>query len=510
VRISEGVIWYGRAPLPGVRDRLVLRGARIVEVQAPRAFVDKELSDAGFVVLNYANDETIAHLPDAKLIRRFIDHGLHLAIVCPNALKATVIATVLTPVDSTFSWNDERYVRFIPDFGGVNFDFFIAHRRETPWHNSTITKTSDFESLTESEEILLRRAFQEALEIRLTEVQRGFSGSRVFMAYEKEQRNSVGHWTQPRLVKIGARGSVVREVAAMEKVSPFVPFELRPNLLVAIEGTSRALYTADFVDMSETLLKAAREGRAEAALSNFFNRIMRVWRDCAWEYPLSTKSLAQEAEDLKMFSVDQIKPEYLESQSFVECGYDVNRLWNRLKTIRLPHRVATIHADLHGDNVRIRGDDAILIDLGSLRGTDAVGEGAPICFDVAMLEVALAFQCHGGDGNTGFNQREWSKEISDYYELDRIQSASRRDSDRLSSWMHGPLQRIRAFGIYEQSFPYEYAVALAIGMWRWCKFPVSQLGDVDHGRRVVALKTGARLIEQIMKRHSEHHPESLP
>lgn len=68
--------------------------------------------------------------------------------------------------------------------------------------------------------------------------------------------------------------------------------------------------------------------------------------------------------------------------------------------------------------------------------------------------------------------------------------------------MFGCLQRIRAFGIYEQSHEYEYSIALVITLWRWCKFPPLSKGGADKGRRVVALELGAKIVQQIAERES--------
>jgi hypothetical protein len=283
----------------------------------------------------------------------------------------------------------------------------------------------------------------------------------------------------------------------MKAASPFVPFELRPNLDVHVEGFKKSIFVADFVDKSESMFEAARAGRAETAISNLFNRTLHRWRDRAWQCPKSSESLAKAAERLQMISPADIGEEYRKSERIQNQGIDAYSLWKILEEICFPHRSATIHGDLHGDNVRVRGDNAILIDLGSVKGADA---GAPICFDVAMLEVALMFTCSEDENiHEPFEQAGWENEIRPFYQLDAILSTPKRDSaPKPGSWRFDCLQRVRAFGIYDQSDPHEYAIALVIAMWRWCKF--RPLSNADKGRRVVALAIGAELIGQIDKR----------
>jgi hypothetical protein len=279
-----------------------------------------------------------------------------------------------------------------------------------------------------------------------------------------------------------------------------VPFELRPNLEVFIEGFRKALYVADFVDRSDSMLDAARGGRAEAAISNLFNRTLHRWRDRARQCQMSHGSLVDAAERLGVVQPSSIRKEYLESGRIQQLQIDVAALWKQLSVHQFAYRAATIHGDLHGENVRVRGDDAILIDLGAVKGDTSPGKGAPLCFDVAMLEVALVFAYRGKeDGPDEFEEKEWENEIRPFYQLDAILSSPSIDSaPKPDSWRFGCLQRIRAFGIYEQSDAYEYAIALVVALWRWCKF--SSKGPADKGRRVVALKLGSEIVSQIARR----------
>jgi hypothetical protein len=180
-------------------------------------------------------------------------------------------------------------------------------------------------------------------------------------------------------------------------------------------------------------------------------------------------------------------------------------LWEELAKYSFEYRAATIHGDLHGENVRVRGDDAILIDLGAVKGNTAPGQGAPLCFDVAILEVALIFAYRGeADGKDEFEQAKWESETRPFYELDAIlRSPSIDSAPDPESRMFGCLKRIRAFGIYEQSHEYEYSIALVIALWRWCRFPpFPHSKAADKGRRVVALELGAKIIQQIAERES--------
>ena len=499
------VLWYGTLPDIGVRERLEQRGIRIDELGGNVGPVALgQLASATAVVFHHSVDGVEKEFAGYKNIKEFINHGLRIFIVCNPSAEERILREHLVPESNEYPWSEG--VRFIPDFKGVNFDYFVHLPSRRRWR-SQYNLPAMLEDLTGEERILLGRAFPNAADLKLKEITPGFSKARVFMVHEKRHDSSLSHWTQPKLVKIGRRKALLREVDAMKQVSPYVPFELRPNYEAHAAGFTKALYVADFVDKSESLLHVAHDGRAEGALSTLFFRTLGVWRDCASQRPASNESLAAAAERLGMITVGSIESAYRESSDFTERKIDLEALWAQAKEIRFDHRVATIHGDLHGENVRVRGEDAIIIDLGEIKGTGQEGAGAPLCFDAAMLDVALAFQCVNVPGKPNdlddFKQSEWTEEIQSYYNFKSLTSGPPRSEKYLGGWLHGCLQRIRAFATYDKSDPFEYPIAVAIALWRWCKFPpVSEYRSMDRGRRVRALILGAAILRDAIEEHS--------
>jgi hypothetical protein len=501
VTFPKSLLWYGRPPLPGLREKLQTRGFTLLEDPEDATITNPLLGVSSIAVLNHGVDDVDIELAGYKHLPTFINHGLLILVLVANRDDIPRIReTHLKRVDSAFPWDEA--VTFLSDLTRVNFDNITTYQPGPRWKGRLIAELGTVEKLTPEERLLVDRAFQKAEEVHVRELKRGFTESRVFMAYEKRLESSIAHWTQPRLVKIGLRKTLADEVGAMKVVSPFVPFELRPNLEIHVEGFRKSVYVADFVDKAESMLDVARAGRAETAISNLFNRTLQRWRDRAWQCEKSREPLALAAQRLGMISPGDICKEYLESERIQTLGVDLHGLWKVLTDISFEHRAASIHGDLHGDNVRVRGDDAILIDLGSVKGTDDPGKGAPLCFDVAMLEVALVFTCTDDEHKLDFQQPDWEEEIKPFYQLEAILSTPGRvNVPKLGSWLFGCLQRVRAFGIYDQSDPYEYAVALVIAMWRWCKFPPASAAD--KGRRVVALEIGTQIIGEIQKKRGK-------
>lgn len=496
------ILWYGRSPLAGIRYRLERRGFFIVENPEREKIDNCLLAVTHIVVIDQAGGSAGGAFSNFDLFSEFIDHAIRVLVI--GADRVSILENHLRKIDKDYPWDDA--VLFLSDLKDTNFDNILEAPSEQRWQGFLIKQIGKFEKLTSEDLRLVARAFPKAEEVHLRKISDGLSGSRVFMAHEKrrDKETSIAHWTQPRLLKVGSRSSMSKEVGAMKAVAPFVPFELRPNLEVHVEGFKRAIYVADFVDKSDSMLDAARAGRAEAAISNLFNRTLHRWRDRARQCSMVTGSLVGAAERLGVLTFSSIQMEYLQTERVQQLRLDFKALWDDLSNHTFAYRAATIHGDLHGENVRVRGDDAILIDLGAVKGDTTPGQGAPLCFDVAILEVALMFAYRGEvDGKDEFEQNEWEAQTRPFYDLDAIlRSPSIDSAPDPDSWIFGCLQRIRAFGIYEQSHEYEYPIALVIALWRWCKFPPLSKGGADKGRRVVALELGAQIIQQITEREN--------
>jgi hypothetical protein len=498
---TNKLIWYGKHPRPGDIERLQRRGYEILFTPEDKAIQNSLLATTKIAVFSHENDVLLEkeyrHLP------KMINHGVRVIFLANRGVQQEIekyLSTNLRCDDETFPWAEKMI--FMLNLVDTNFDNFIDVPDVPRWSGKKIAEGELDQKLTSDERLLMDRAFPTAQEIHVTKIPSGMSGSDVYMVFEDRLESSIAHWAQPRLVKIGPRKALATEVGNMKAVSPFVPFELRPNLDLYIEGFEKALFVADFVENSESLLEVARAGRAETAISNLFNRTLHRWRNRAWRQGDATEgSLAVAAERLGLTAPDKIHKDHLQTEKFERLNLDPHELWEFLKTVKFKHRVASIHGDLHGDNVRVRGDDAILIDFGSVMGKE--GCWAPLCFDVAMLEVALVFTCSKKDNaeaNDLFEDPKWEAEIRPYYQLNSISRTPERGTlPKPTSWIFGCLQRIRAFGIYDQNDSKEYAIALAIAMWRFCKWSTPADSQRQRGRRVVALSIGAEIIDQLRR-----------
>ena len=97
------------------------------------------------------------------------------------------------------------------------------------------------------------------------------------------------------------------------------------------------------------------------------------------------KPVAKVLEHAKFCSPSRIKTSYLEYAKSRGVRATPDQLWTALSSLDQTYRVAPMHGDLHGENVRVRNGNAILIDFAS------VAPG-PLTADLAALESWLAFE----------------------------------------------------------------------------------------------------------------------
>jgi hypothetical protein len=161
----------------------------------------------------------------------------------------------------------------------------------------------------------------------------------------------------------------------------FIPFGLRPNIHQIIRGTERSLLVGNFVDRSESLWDRARRNLAARAVTSLFDETLGCWRDQAFARGLIEGSVADAMYDAEMCRPQDIRPLYPESAQRYGISVGPDEVWKQLTTLRQHYRLAPAHGDLHGENVRVKNEQAILIDLAS------VLRQAPLTADLATLET---------------------------------------------------------------------------------------------------------------------------
>ena len=112
-----------------------------------------------------------------------------------------------------------------------------------------------------------------------------------------------------------------------------------------------------------------------------------------------------------------------------------------------------IHGDLHADNIRVRGSDAILIDFCSAR----VG---PLLADPAALEVSLAIRAPSN--NEYFNHNAWIRTMDSLFSQDALRMPPAiYDPTEQYAWIASCIRQIRLHALPMQRKKGQYAHVLA-------------------------------------------------
>lgn len=158
-------------------------------------------------------------------------------------------------------------------------------------------------------------------------------------------------------------------------------------------------------------------------------------------------------------------------------------LWRRLISApRQSWQECVMHGDMHGDNVRVRKDDAIVIDF-------AQADKGPACADAASLEVWLAFQAEG------LAVKQWQSWVENLYRPNVIDTMLEGAGADQGCWIHGCLSKIRQIARSCVLGHDEYKRVLAVFLLRHASFEASQSdAEADEFRRCFAYWLANRLV----------------
>ena len=145
-----------------------------------------------------------------------------------------------------------------------------------------------------------------------------------------------------------------------------------------------------------------------------------------------------------------------------------------------------MHGDMHGDNVRVRKDDAIVIDF-------AQADKGPACADAASLEVWLAFQ------SGGLEVKQWQAWVENLYRPEVIDSMLEGSAAEKGCWIHGCLSKIRCIGRSCVLGHDEYKRVLAVFLLRHASFEANPSdAEADEFSRCFAYWLANRLVISIV------------
>ena len=341
---------------------------------------------------------------------------------------------------------------------------------------------------------LLERAFHDCTSVFLDPIAPGFSGADTFIVKATLIDSLAGPEPRPFFAKLGGSDELQKEMQAFRVYAEHhVPWYLRPNFVSerTTYGVEHGILVGTFVQNSYSLAEAVRTPNGARHINSLFGETLAGLRQ-----QMQTTATASEQRSvvsaLKAFCKREKVPPQRWKDAAEKFGgelIDADALWWRLLDLpKREWRSSAIHGDLHGENVRVRKEDAIVIDF-------AHACTGPACADLAHLEVSLAF-----DTSTDDQQGDdWRRVVAGLYEPDAI-SASLTPGALVqgSTWIHEAVAEIRALvpaSIVDRD---EYKRVLAVYLLRQASYPASKkCPEHDEYRRTFAYWLACRLTESL-------------
>lgn len=297
---------------------------------------------------------------------------------------------------------------------------------------------------------LVRRAFVDHERIDLKRLSGGYSGAVTFRV--QAQRN--GGKPIPYFMKIGPRNDILAEFTGyLIGVEPFIPFYLVPPLVKenCCLGARSGLILEHYVTESESLLACAEGGRALSAIACLFSKTLN-----AWHRPTQTRALKDFLEPKFPSTPDREITRAAESLGCPRPLTELRRIFD-YPTMNTEVPYGWIHGDLHASNVRVRGSDAVIIDMEK----HCVG---PLLWDPACLEASLLIDGFSGDNREG---EAWLSAIWPCFRDDLFNFWSTAHLADDSSWFHLTINQIRLYVYTMQRNTCEYLAVLATALlWK--------------------------------------------
>ncbi|NEV00094.1 phosphotransferase [Bradyrhizobium uaiense] len=369
--------------------------------------------------------------------------------------------------------------------------------------------------------ILLKRAFWNCSELRLTLLDGGMSGAPVFKAYASAeaglvQRGSTGAYPHLFFVKIGPRKKIIDEYDKYcGHIFEYVPFHLGPRLRRdrCNLGSTLGILVGDFVDGSESLITCARGGRCGHAIANLFDKTLGGWRK--QDYVDDKRTLSAFLEEKwqvegqsQLIELPAVRIPLTQNLCADTNIEPLKEIFDELA--KTAPKVAPAHGDMHATNVLVRHGDAILIDFEKLE------QHYPLTYDPASLEGGLLVEGFIEDLKKGkLTLTELVQLIEPLYEESALQSGQTtfcRPGDP-AEWFYNAVNQIRTLSWSAEQQPGQYALTLALCLIRKGCNPHADLQvNEPNMSRAIAFFFGQKILRSMAKakarRPSKHKHQS--
>lgn len=451
--LRRTVIWFGDAPAAETERAFTERMLILSHASAPITAATWASATGAVFALPVGDDGRDFESQWGAALREALLHGLRVIFLTDLEQIPAILQRVrhMTP-DPDVRLRDHE--KDIPET--------IARYDVGPSWSGTVEVEGD-QKLNEEEKLLVRRAFGDCLSVKLIAQTEGRS-ARVFCGYARLKDSRAGPMPLPFFVKLDKRHKIERELTNYRECTTlFIPFNQRPNLdpqRCAI-GLARGVIVGNFIEESVPLRQVVELGMARQPIQSLFGGALRGWRSQAhYDVPnaIRTSLIDSLAQCLpSRYSPGRRKSLEANAKAAQALGATTSPEELEILLRQLPtevHRCALMHGDLHGENVRVSGTEAILIDFTS------VGTG-PLVADPAALDVALVMDTDTLSGQA------WQDFAHKCYCIEHlITCPPPSDPTERTAALWNSIRLIRQIGLTDQMSEHEYATAIAIYLLR--------------------------------------------
>lgn len=485
------VFWLGAPAADQHRTEHANRGLALSEVDLAHAQPEMlDLVHARGLVLCAMPPMVPAVIQVLGCVVDAVNHGLHVMVLLADTLALEFVQKSLEKLLPKGPARD--HVRYrIGATAHEIAEVFARHDPGPPVNRALKRFKPPGFVLTEQQEFLLQRAFSDCSSIELMPLPGGRSAATLLV--QATLANSMaGPHPLPFFAKLDRAVQIVTERDCYERFAEsHIAWNLRPNLQPArcLIGSHLGILVGSFVTRSESLWSLILQGRASGAIKALFEETLAGWRAPAAAAQSEIGSIAPTLANV--FSYETVRSRYLKAASSLGYAQKPLSVWEGF--LNLPARTwpkAPIHGDLHADNVRVRGEDAIIIDLAR------VTMGPPSA-DPACMEVWIAFQMP--PPQVVVDQDAWLRTVRELFTVHSVLTPPAPDGTMALAWMRDAVLHTRAVAL-ASSPPVDYAITLALFLLRRAMFdPDPESAEADTFRRTWAWILGYQLLEGVQQ-----------
>lgn len=492
--ISRKVVyWFGQDPSPDDRREFANRGLTLRHSLTTDALFNLDVACAAVFSgkpphVNYVCERL-------GLAKQALDAGLMVCLLADDAPTQAHLEKHLP--SSLHSRLQSAVLRKTGAVAPYSLPQSILTHDPGPAANRTldIALTPGIE-LNQDERFLLMRAFTDSRRIVLRRLSGGLSAN-TFFVQATLTFSEAGPRPMPFFVKLDEPTTIARELFNYEAyATQHIPWNLRPNVdsRRCLIGVERGILVGSFVDRSESLWAVAQKGDGARYIHSLFENTLMGWRGHADRIDTKRGTLATKLDGI--FRYEDVHPMYVEAARQRGIDETPKAIWEHLLDLRdQAWREGIMHGDMHGENVRVRDSDAIVIDLEKTRAN------GPLSADLASLDVWLSFKVPVASPLPA--RDVWTAVVDDLYAPKAVREMPATESvDVGLDWLRACIRQTRMISAASCKCATEYATTVAVYLLRRATRLPDLLEDgersaEDQYRRGYAYYLGAKLVQAL-------------